>query len=203
MKKGAKNIFLLIIIILIIAVGTVRLIPKKLRTPAASPPTAAPSTSDNLTNTNSIIAKNMKLTSPVFSDNGVLPEKYGCHGIDINPPLEISDVPAAAKSLALVIDDPDAPGGSFIHWLVFNINPATASIAENSAPAEAVVGINSFGANNYGGPCPPSGTHRYVFKLYALDSALNLDAQSNVKKIISAMNGHVLEQTELIGAYSH
>lgn len=143
----------------------------------------------------------MKLTSPEFNDNGILPDKYGCRGTDGNPPLIISEVPTAAKSLALILSDPDAPSGNFIHWVIFNINPKTAAIAKNSVPTGALVGQNTVGQNSYFSPCPPSGIHRYVFNLYALDIILNLDDSATAAQVQAAAAGHILEQTQLIGNY--
>jgi len=147
------------------------------------------------------VLKNMKIESPQFSQNGRIPSKYTCDGEDINPPLKISDVPKSAKSLVLIVDDPDAPMGTWVHWTVWNISPETREIQENSVPEGAVEGITSFGKKGYGGPCPPSGTHRYFFKLYALDTLLNLDSSAEVKDIEQAIEGHILEKAELIGLY--
>jgi len=144
---------------------------------------------------------NMKLTSPAFENGKEIPAEYTCDGDNVNPELGIADIPSDAKSLALIMDDPDAPAGIFDHWVVFNI-PAVSKISKNSVPEGALQGKNSFGKNNYGGPCPPSGTHRYVFKLYALDIELNLDENADKKAIEKAMQGHILAQTQLIGIYS-
>lgn len=133
----------------------------------------------------------MKLTSPAFQNNAVIPARYTCDGENVNPPLTISEVPAGTQSLALIVHDPDAPRGNWTHWLLWNIDPATTSIAENSVPAGAVQGVTDFGSAAWGGPCPPSGTHRYIFTLYALDAKLDL----------SAMQGHILEEAELVGNY--
>jgi Raf kinase inhibitor-like YbhB/YbcL family protein len=143
----------------------------------------------------------LKLTSPAFPDNGDIPAKFTCQGDDVNPQLGIEGVPAGAKSIVLIMDDPDAPMGTWDHWIVFNIAPDTASIAENSVPSGAVQGRNGWGNSEYGGPCPPSGTHRYVFKLYALDTTLQLDQNADKGAVESAMQGHVLAQTKLTGLY--
>jgi len=145
---------------------------------------------------------NMVISSPVFKNKGLMPVKYTCDGADVNPPLIISDVPEGAKSLVLIVDDPDAPAGTWVHWTVWNINPKTEEIAENSVPADSVEGITSFGKYGYGGPCPPSGAHRYFFKLYALDTALDLDKEAKAPDIEEAMAGHVLAKAELMGKYS-
>ena len=143
----------------------------------------------------------MKLSSPAFADNGMIPAKFACNGADISPELSISGVPSSAKSLALIVDDPDAPSKVWVHWVVFNISPETEGIAENSVPAGAVQGTTDFRTPKYGGPCPPSGTHRYVFKLYALDTTLNLGSSATKKDVESAMQGQILAQATLTGLY--
>jgi len=144
----------------------------------------------------------MKLTSPAFSDNGHIPVKFTCQGDDVNPQLDILGVPAGTKSLVLIMDDPDAPMGTWDHWIVFNIPPSTATIEEDSVPAGAVQGRNSWGKSSWGGPCPPSGTHRYMFKLYALDTMLELGPGAVKSDVHKAMSGHVLAQAELTGLYA-
>lgn len=145
--------------------------------------------------------KNMKIESPVFQNNQQIPSKYTCDGENVNPPLQFLDIPEATKSLVLIVDDPDAPGGVFVHWVVFNIDPEIRSIAENSVPDGVIEGMTSFGNKGYGGPCPPFGTHRYFFKLYALDKKLDLNENASKKEIETAMASHVLAQAELIGLY--
>lgn len=147
------------------------------------------------------VIANMELTSNVFENNGAIPSIYTCDGENMNPPLEVSNVPAGAKSLALVVDDPDALSGDWVHWLVWNIDPNTKEIAEGRVPDSSVQGTNDFGKNNYGGPCPPSGTHRYQFKLYALDEKLNLESGSRKKELEEVMGGHILEESILVGLY--
>ncbi len=143
----------------------------------------------------------LRISSPAFKDGEMIPKKFTCQGVDINPQLDISGVPDGTKSLVLIMDDPDAPMGTWDHWIVWNISPDTKTIEENSVPAGAVQGKNSWGRNNYGGPCPPSGTHRYFFKLYALDTTLDLSEKSNKKAVEKAMKGHILEQAQLMGKY--
>ena len=143
--------------------------------------------------------ESLTITSCAFDPNGVIPVKYTCGGEDVNPPLAIEGVPDAAKSLVLIVDDPDAPRGTWDHWIVWNI-PATGSIAESTVPG--VEGVNDFGRHAYGGPCPPSGTHRYFFKVYALDCELTLDPRSHKVDVETAMSGHVLAKGELVGRYS-
>lgn len=144
----------------------------------------------------------MNLTSPVFSDNGSIPAVFTCDGDNTSPPLEIRDVPAETKSLALVVDDPDAPAGIWIHWLVWNIDPATTSIAAGSPPPGAAEGKTSFGTTGYGGPCPPSGPHHYRFTLYALDQTIILPSDSTIDQLTTALQDHTLATTRLTGLYS-
>lgn len=143
----------------------------------------------------------MIIKSSSFSHNSPIPAKYTCDGQDINPPLAFDDVPASAQSLALMADDPDSPAGSFIHWLIWNINPQNTQIAENSRPPEATEGQSGFGKTGYGGPCPHTGVHRYIFKLYALDTKLNLPSSTDKKQFEQAIQNHILTQAELIGLY--
>jgi len=143
----------------------------------------------------------MELTSRAFENGGWIPSKYTCDGENISPPLEITGVPAGAQSLALVMDDPDAPMGTFDHWVVWNIAPDTSRIEEGEQP-EGVPGRSSFGRLDYGGPCPPSGTHTYRFKLYALDTRLDLRRGASKAELERAMEGHIIEQALLEGKYS-
>jgi Raf kinase inhibitor-like YbhB/YbcL family protein len=144
----------------------------------------------------------MKITTPAFQEGGNIPSKFTCDGSDANPPLRFEGAPAEAKSLALIVDDPDAPSGLFTHWLIWNIDPKTTAIDENSAPPNAIQGKNDFGKSGYGGPCPPSGTHRYFFKVFALDRKLELPAGSKRAQLDAQMRGHVIAQGELMGRYS-
>ncbi len=144
----------------------------------------------------------LTIASPAFKHNGSIPEKYTCNGADVNPPLVIEGVPPGAKSLALIVDDPDAPRGTWVHWVVWGMDPKTREIRENSVPAGAKQGMNDFRKRNYGGPCPPSGTHRYFFKLYALDTAPDPGPDTTKAVLESAMKGHVLAQAELLGLYT-
>ena len=140
----------------------------------------------------------MQLTSPESKYNQYIPGRFTCQGLDINPPLEIKDIPDQSKTLALIVDDPDAPAGTWVHWVVFNIPPAS-RIEENSAPG--TLGANTLGELKYHGPCPPSGTHRYFFKLYALDILLELKEGASKGVLEKTMQGHILDQAELIGLY--
>jgi Raf kinase inhibitor-like YbhB/YbcL family protein len=143
--------------------------------------------------------KIMKLTSSAFEHNQPIPKKYTCDGEDINPPLKIEGVPEGTKSLVLIVDDPDAPMGVFCHWIVWNIDPKISQIEENSKPG--IEGINDFGKNSYGGPCPPSGIHHYHFKIYALDTLLDLPLSSKKSDLEKAIQNHILDWAELIGTY--
>lgn len=143
----------------------------------------------------------MTIKSPAFGHNQTIPKKYTCDGEDINPPLELNGVPPGGKSLVLIVDDPDAPAGTWVHWTVWNINPQTKTIAENSSPAGSIEGATDFGKPGYGGPCPPSGTHRYFFKIYALDTLLNLPPTAKKPDLEKAMQGHILDKAELVGTY--
>ena len=144
----------------------------------------------------------MKVTSSAFQEGGNIPSKFTCDGADVNPAVRFEGVPAEAKSLLLIVDDPDAPVGLFTHWLVWNIDPKTSEIAESSAPGGAVQGTNDFPKKGYGGPCPPSGTHRYYFKIFALDQTLDLKPGAKRTEVDAAMRGHVIAQGELMGRYS-
>jgi hypothetical protein len=143
----------------------------------------------------------MQIESPSFKYGEEIPSKYTCDGEGINPSLVFKDAPLEAKSLALIVDDPDAPKGTWDHWVVWNISPSTVEIPENSIPIGATVGKNSWPRNSYGSPCPPSGSHRYFFKLYALDTTLDLPPTSGSQDLRDAMQGHILAETELMGRY--
>ena len=144
----------------------------------------------------------LTLKSPVFDNMGEIPSYYTCQGDEISPPLIISGVPPESKSLALIMEDIDPPiGGTITHWVICHLNPNTKEIPEGSSLEDAVVGKRMFGKHEYMGPCPPKGMHRYVFKLYALDEKLPLDSKSNKKKVLKAIQGHIIEQAELTGTY--
>lgn len=143
----------------------------------------------------------LKISSTAFKHNELIPEKYTCDGTDVIPPLAIEGVPESAKSLALIVDDPDAPRGTWVHWVVWNIDPKTKEISSDSVAKGAEQGMNDFKKLDYGGPCPPSGTHRYFFKLYALDTLLSLGKGAAKVDLEKSMEGHVLAQAEVIGLY--
>jgi Raf kinase inhibitor-like YbhB/YbcL family protein len=142
----------------------------------------------------------MKITSPAFVNNGEIPNKYTCDGDDINPELHIDGVPDRAESLVLIVDDPDAPMGTWVHWVLFNVATETKKIDEDSVP-DGVQGTNDFDTTSYGGPCPPSGVHRYFFKLYALDTTLDLDETATKQDVEDSMKDHVLAEATLVGKY--
>lgn len=144
----------------------------------------------------------MKITSPAFAHSGKIPVKYTCDGEDINPPLLFSDISPGVVSLALICEDPDAPGKAFAHWTIWNIDPKTTEIGEGMKLQGVTEGLTDFGKNEYGGPCPPSGTHRYFFKLYALDKTFDLAAQATKAQLEQAIENHILAEAELIGLYS-
>jgi Raf kinase inhibitor-like YbhB/YbcL family protein len=145
---------------------------------------------------------NMNLTSPDFGEGGNIPERFTCDGKDISPTLKIDGIPKEAKSLVLIVDDPDAPGGNFTHWLIWNIVPDLTEIVANQLPAHAVQGVNDFGKSKYSGPCPPAGIHRYYFRLYALDTTLTLPQGSKRKVVDSAIKGHTIAEATLMGRYA-
>jgi len=142
--------------------------------------------------------KQLVISSSAFKADGLIPSKYTCDGDNINPPLEIKDIPENAVCLALIADDPDAPGGTWVHWVVWNI-PVTHHLKEDHIPG--LEGINDFQQKHYGGPCPPSGTHRYFFKVYALDTLLELPSGTNKLQLEKAMSEHIIGFGELIGLY--
>lgn len=152
-------------------------------------------------------SENFTITSTAFKEGKSIPQKYTCDGQDISPQLGWQSVPPNTKSLALIADDPDAPMGTWVHWVIFNIPPTTTELSESvptekTLPNGALQGINDFKNYGYGGPCPPSGTHRYYFKLYALDTALKLSAGITKPELLKAMERHIVAQAQLMGRYS-
>ena len=150
-------------------------------------------------------AMTLALSSPAFEAGGKIPSRYTCEGEDISPPLMIGGVPDAAKSLALIVDDPDAPDLKaprrvWVHWVLYNFPPDTAALPEGAVPAGAITGINDSRRASYAGPCPPVGRHRYFHKLYALDAVMP-DTPMDKTGLEAAMKGHVLAQAELVGTY--
>jgi Raf kinase inhibitor-like YbhB/YbcL family protein len=150
----------------------------------------------------------LTISSPAFANNDMIPMRYTCEGEDISPPLAFGGIPAGAASLALIVDDPDAPDPAapkmtWVHWLVYNLDPAIAGLSEGvtELPPPAGSGRNDFGRTRYGGPCPPIGNHRYMFKLYALDTMLPDLGTPDKETLLRAMEGHILEKAVLIGRY--
>lgn len=146
----------------------------------------------------SIILSTITVTSPDFHGGKLIPEKYSCDGENISPGLTLTNIPKETISLALIMDDPDAPDGDFVHWLLYNIEPG-GSIAENSSPG--IEGVNSKGKTGYTGPCQPSGTHHYHFKIYALDTRLNLKEGADKSSVLEGMKDHIIATGEIIGLY--
>jgi Raf kinase inhibitor-like YbhB/YbcL family protein len=146
----------------------------------------------------------LSVTSPVFQANQFIPEKYTCRGENISPPLQFQAMPDNTKTLALSVFDPDAPAGIWYHWIMINLPANSTGIAENLTvlPTGAEIFANSWGKKRYDGPCPPSGTHRYVFELFALDSKLSLPASASPREILQVIQQHQLAQAQLIGLYS-
>lgn len=141
----------------------------------------------------------LKISSQAFTEGGMIPERYTCDGENINPELNWSNLPENTRSIALIVEDPDAPKGVFVHWLVWNI-PTVSGIQANSSPGEE--GSNSWNSKEYAGPCPPVGEkHRYIFRLFALDSTLNMDPESKKEGLMEAMRNHVLGEGHLMGYY--
>lgn len=148
----------------------------------------------------------IQIKSSAFEEGGMIPAKYTCDDIDISPPLAWNSVPDGTKSLALICDDPDAPMGTWVHWVIFNLPADIKELSENIPPQKTLAngakqGKNDFGKIGYGGPCPPGGTHRYFFKLYALDAEFDLDSGATKKQLLKAMEGHILAAGQLIGKY--
>ena len=149
----------------------------------------------------------IKLESSAFKDGQSIPKQYTCDGVNISPPLEWKGIPKNAKTLAIICDDPDAPAGTWVHWVVYNLPADDMGLIENTPATQNLTGgglqgKNDFGKVGYNGPCPPSGTHRYFFKLYALDAELDLKPGATKSDLLKAMEGHVVAQGELVGTYS-
>ena len=148
----------------------------------------------------------LEVTSTAFANGEPIPIKYTCDGEDLSPPLQWGEPPEGTQSFVLIADDPDAPGGTWVHWSVFNLPAETRALSEavsprGNLPAGALQGKNTWGDANYGGPCPPGGTHRYHFRLYALDTVLGLEAGARSKELLQAMEGHALAHGEVMGVY--
>lgn len=144
----------------------------------------------------------LELTSNAFTNGQSIPAKYSCTGRNISPALTWTEPPVGTQSFALIVDDPDAPTGTWVHWVLFNIPAEARSLQENTDTGAMSFGKNSWGDLGYGGPCPPSGTHRYYFKLYAIDSTINLLPGATKEQVLQEMQGHILAQGELMGTFS-
>ncbi len=207
-----KTIFMLILVFMAIAISWFFLNKKSSKDNMTTVPaknlneterlsSGSKPSSEKIINSDNFGKNNMKITSPAFENNKYIPSKYTCDGVNINPPLSISGVPEKTKSLVLIVDDPDAPNGGWVHWIVLNIPPDTKEIRAGSAPEGSAQGRTDFKNPGYGGPCPPSGIHHYHFKLYALDTILNLETMTVKKNIEEGMVGHILAQDLLVGLY--
>lgn len=141
----------------------------------------------------------LRITSNSFKNRGPIPAKYTCDGLNVNPPLRVDNVPDGTESLAIIVDDPDAPRGTFTHWMIWNIHPSV--FIDEGFSDQGIEGINDFGKHEYMGPCPPNGTHRYIFKIYALNSTLDLNHNSRKDALEHAMRDKVLAYGELTGFY--
>lgn len=142
-----------------------------------------------------------RLHSPAFAYGEMIPREYTCDGRNVNPPLTIENVPRYTESLVLILEDPDSPGGMWIHWRLWNIAPTTTIIKEDSVPKGAIVGVNTFGEANYGGPCPHKGEHSYVFRLYALKAPLHIPIEASDLMLRNALIGNTLAEADLVGYY--
>ena len=148
----------------------------------------------------------IKITSSAFEDGGLIPSKYTCDDADISPPLKWEPIPDGTRSIVLICDDPDAPMGTFVHWVLFNLPPDTKELTENFPDDETLdddtrQGVTGFGKVGYGGPCPPSGTHRYFFKIYALDKKIDIVPVADKPTLLKEMQGHILAKGQLMGKY--
>jgi hypothetical protein len=161
-----------------------------------------PEDAEKLEQINNQTEKQMTISSSAFNNNSNIPAKYTCDGENINPPLQFDNVPESAHSLVLIVDDPDAASGTWVHWTVWNIDPKIKEIKGKSVPAGSVQGATSSGSFGYGGPCPPTGIHRYFFKLYALDAKIDLSSDAKVGDLMRTINGLIIDEAELIGLYS-
>lgn len=148
----------------------------------------------------------IKIESRDFKEGESIPSKYTCEGLNVSPQLSWTCETEGVKTYVLIVEDPDAPGGIFTHWIVYNIPSRVNSLMENSTPAknvpdEILMGVNDFGRIGYGGPCPPSGSHRYFFRIYGLDTAVHLDSGATKREVTKKMEGHIIARGELMGTY--
>jgi Raf kinase inhibitor-like YbhB/YbcL family protein len=152
-------------------------------------------------------AMNLDIRSSAFEEGELIPEKYTCDGEDVSPPLSWTQIPKETKSIVLICDDPDAPMGTWVHWVLFGLSPDTLELPEGISYEKEVLGgakhgLNDFRRYGYGGPCPPGGTHRYFFKLYAVDTQVDLNAGATKNEVLNAIKGHILAEGKLMGRYS-
>jgi len=150
----------------------------------------------------------IELKSSAFSEGGSIPDKYSCNGPNVSPPLKWNTIPQDTKSIAIIVDDPDAPRGDWVHWVVYHLPPSLRDLPER-IPKDKILGnggrqgTNDFGKIGYDGPCPPSGTHRYYFRIYALDAEVLTEPGATKAQLLKAMDGHILAEGQLMGRYSH
>lgn len=192
-----KKLFLIPAIVSLLAAGCNSTKPETIQNPPVTQTAPSPAP---------ITPPTMQISSPAFAENQNIPERYTCDGKSLSIPLNFSGVPDTAKSLALIMDDPDVPttsipSGLFVHWVVFNMPATTTALTENQTPP-GIVGNNGSSKAAFAGPCPPDRQHRYFFKLYALDAMLNLPAGSTKDQLETAMQGHIVSQAQLIGLYN-
>jgi Raf kinase inhibitor-like YbhB/YbcL family protein len=171
-------------------------------------PTEVPTTTEASVEVTEEAVMPFEISSPAFGNGDVIPVKFSCDGDDVSPALTWTEPPAGTQSFALIMDDPDAPIGTWVHWVVYNIPAATRELEENMPTTSELSngirqGYTSAKSTGYHGPCPPSGTHRYFFKLYALETTLSLSEKADKKELLAAMEGHILASVELMGTFSH
>ncbi len=188
-----------LILIFTVALVTLSSCPKEKEPEGGPAPTSAKMQAEQQEEVSKVAR--LRLSSPAFEHGQPIPSRYTADGEDISPPLVIEGIPPGTKSLVLIMDDPDAPIGLWVHWVVFNIPPDTTKIEEGVEPP-GTPGTNSWRRTGYGGPAPPSGTHRYFFRVYALDTVLDLSEGANKRQVEHAMEGHILAMGELMGTYS-
>ena len=200
-----KNILFYFLVISLTACISTPLTPSN--TPVQAKPIQSTETQTPLSTTQEVTMA-FKITSPAFANGGAIPSDFSCDGRDVSPALSWTEPPTGTQSFALIMDDPDAPMGTWVHWVIFNIPASTRDLTEGT-PTDpqlsdrSLQGKTSAGSTGYHGPCPPSGTHRYFFKLYALDTVLSLSTKADKKDLLAAMEGHILANAELMGTFKH
>jgi hypothetical protein len=200
-----KNILFYFLVISLTACISTPLTPSN--TPVPAKPIQSTETLTPLSTTQEVTMA-FEITSPAFANGGAIPSDFSCDGRDVSPALSWTEPPTGTQSFALIMDDPDAPMGTWVHWVIFNIPASTRDLTEGT-PTDpqlsdgSLQGKTSAGSTGYHGPCPPSGTHRYFFKLYALDTVLSLSTKADKKDLLAAMEGHILANAELMGTFKH